>query len=123
MLTRTEGERSIRLVTADATAGIVITMNKRDAERLELLDRIAARVPEIDLEQHEVKWTTLPDGHEALMMDGAAGYFANHGDDLHAIGSLAPVVEGTLGCFVIKPDGSRYLAYTMPDPLAGHKPD
>jgi hypothetical protein len=42
---------------------------------------------------------------------------ANAGDDVHAIGSLAPLVSG-LGCVVIKPDGSRYLAGATPDPLA-----
>ena len=31
---------------------------------------------------------------------------------------LAPLIEGHIGCVVIKPDGSRYLARAMPDPLA-----
>jgi hypothetical protein len=46
------------------------TLNETDADRLELLDRIADRCPEIKLEQHEVEWTTLDDGHEALLVNG-----------------------------------------------------
>jgi hypothetical protein len=72
---------------------------------------------------------TLDDGHEALLgngggIDGGNGaYFANHGEDLHAVGSLAPIVDGHIGCIVIRPDGSRYVARAVPDPLAGQKPD
>jgi hypothetical protein len=52
-------------------------------------------------------------------IDGGAGaFFANHGDDVHAVGSLAPIVPGFLGCIVIQPDGSRYVAQAVPDPLA-----
>ena len=40
-------------------------MTDRDADRLELLDRIGDRVPELDLDQNEIEWTTLDDGHEA----------------------------------------------------------
>jgi hypothetical protein len=99
-------------------------MDEHDADRLELLDRIAARVPELKLDRESVEWRTLPDGGEALLvngggMDGGEGaYFANHGDDVHAIGSLDPIVPGALGCIVIYPDGSRRLARVMPDPLA-----
>jgi hypothetical protein len=50
-------------------------------------------------------------------------FFANHGDDVHAVGLLDPVVPGHVGCIVIRPDGSRYLARAVPDPLAHHKPD
>ena len=39
------------------------------------------------------------------------------------VGSLAPIIDGYVGCIVIKPDGSRYVAQVMPDPLAGQKPD
>jgi hypothetical protein len=57
-------------------------------------------------------------------IDGGNGaYFANHGEDLHAVGSLAPIVDGHIGCIVIRPDGSRYVARAVPDPLAGQKPD
>jgi hypothetical protein len=45
-------------------------------------------------------------------------YFANAGDDVHAVGSLDPIVPGHIGCIVIRPDGSRQLARVMPDPLA-----
>jgi len=98
-------------------------MTDRDADRLELLDRLAARVPELDLDQHAVAWTTLPDGHEALLVDGggvdggAGTFFANAGEDLHAVGSLAPLADA-IGCIVIRPDGSRVLARVEPDPLA-----
>ena len=99
-------------------------MNETDADRLELLDRIAARIPELDLDQQQVEWTTLDDGHEALLVNGGGldggdgAYFANAGDDVHAVGTLAPIIEGYIGCIVIRPDGSRYVAQVMPDPLA-----
>jgi hypothetical protein len=32
-----------------------------------------------------------------------------YGDDVHVVGSLAPLVEGYIGCIMIKPDGSREL--------------
>jgi hypothetical protein len=66
---------------------------------------------------------TLDDGHAALLvngggLDGGAGaYFANAGQDLHAIGSLAPLAPGYVGCIVIRPDGTRHLARAVPDPL------
>ena len=100
----------------------------RDQDRLELLDRIADRVPELDLEQQSIEWTTLDDGAEALSVngggfDGGSGtLFANCGDDVHAVGSLNPIVPGHVGCVVIQPDGSRVLARTMPDPLAHQEP-
>jgi hypothetical protein len=116
--------QSIGSAAADATARIE-PMNERDQGRLVLLDRIADRVPEIDLDRHEIGWTTLPDdGHEALLVDGGGidggtgVTFANAGDDVHAIGSTAPLIEGHVGCVVIRPDGSRYLARTVADPLA-----
>jgi hypothetical protein len=45
-------------------------------------------------------------------------FFANYGEDVHAVGSLAPIVPGHIGCIVIRPDGSRYLARTVRDPMA-----
>ncbi len=33
-----------------------------DADRLELLDRIAERLPELDLKQRSIEWATLDDG-------------------------------------------------------------
>jgi hypothetical protein len=71
-------------------------MNDTDSDRLELLDRIADRVPELDLTEQTIEWTTLDDGHEALLVngggiDGGNGvYFANYGDDVHAVGSWPP---------------------------------
>ena len=32
-----------------------------DLDRLELLDRIERRVPELDLDQHEIEWTEMRD--------------------------------------------------------------
>jgi hypothetical protein len=99
-------------------------VDRSDADRLKLLDRIAERLPELRLDQHEIAWTTLDDGSEALLVDGAGfdggtgSFFANAGDDLHAVGSLDPIVPGCVGCIVIRPDGSRYLAKVMADPLA-----
>jgi hypothetical protein len=50
---------------------------------------------------------------------GAPGAdFANHGEDVHVVGMLDPLVPGHIGCIVIRPDGSRYLARAVPDPLA-----
>jgi hypothetical protein len=101
-----------------------MNMNEADAERLELLDRIAERVPELDLDQNEIEWTTLDDGHERCSSTAAgstvatAPTFANHGEDVHVVGSLDPIVPGHVGCIVIRPDGSRVLARAVPDPLA-----
>jgi hypothetical protein len=87
------------------------------------------RIPELDLDQQEVEWTTLDDGAEALLVNGGGinggdgAYFASYGEDVHAVGSLAPIVPGYIGCIVIKPDGSRYVVRAMPDPLAGQQPD
>jgi hypothetical protein len=103
-------------------------VDRSDADRLKLLDRIADRVPELDLAQNEVEWTTLDDGHEALLVngggfDGGNGtFFANAGEDVHAVGKLAPLIEGHIGCIVLKADGSRVLARVQPDPLAQQGP-
>ena len=49
-----------------------------------------ASVPELDLDQQSVEWTTLDDGHEALLVNGGGidggdgAYFANYGEDVHA---------------------------------------
>jgi hypothetical protein len=99
-------------------------MNETDADRLELLDRIAKRIPDLDLDAQSVEWRTLDDGHEALLvngggLDGGNGvYFANAGEDVHAVGSLAPLVADSIGCIVIRSDGSRYVARVQADPLA-----
>jgi hypothetical protein len=99
-------------------------VDRSDTDRLTLLDRIADRVPELDLDENEVEWMTLEDGHEALLVngggiDGGSGaFFANAGQDLHAVGQLAPLFAGYIGCIVIRPDGSRTLARAVPDPAA-----
>jgi hypothetical protein len=41
---------------------------------------------------------------------------------VHAVGTLAAIIEGYVGCIVIRPDGSRYLARVERDPLAEQKP-
>ncbi len=98
-------------------------LNPTDADRLAVLDRLADRVPELDLDPEQIEWMKLPDGHQALLVngggiDGGSGiFFANAGDDVHAVGNLAPIVDGYIGCIVIQPDGSRYLARIEPDPL------
>jgi hypothetical protein len=93
-------------------------------DRQTLLDRIADRVPELDLDAHRTDWTTLADGHEALLVDGVGvdggtgAFFATAGEDLHAVGTMAGLIDGFVGCVVIRPDGSRELARVEPDPLA-----
>ena len=61
---------------------------------------------------------SLP-GHEP----GNGAYLANAGEDVQTVGSVAPIIEGYVGCIVIRPDGSRYLARAVPDPLAAQQPD
>jgi hypothetical protein len=98
-------------------------MDPIDADRLTLLDRLAHRVPELDLDQRSVEWIEMPDGAQGLLvdgggMDGGAGMtFANAGEDVHAIGSTSLLFPGTIGCVVIAPDGTRRLARVVPDPL------
>ena len=61
----------------------------------------------------------LSEGPPCGGLDGGAGvYFSNAGEDLHAVGSLAPLVPGYIGCIIVKPDGSRQVARAVPDPLA-----
>jgi hypothetical protein len=66
---------------------------------------------------------------EALLVNGGGidggdgGYFANHGEDVHAIGLLDPLVPGHVGCVVIEPSGRRYLARVVRDPLAQPQSD
>jgi hypothetical protein len=63
--------------------------NPADTDRLTLLDRLAERVPELDLDRHAVEWTELPDGAQALLVDGSGFdggsgmFFANAGVDVH----------------------------------------
>ena len=78
----------------------------------------------MQLDEHEIEWRTLDDGHEALVVNGGGfdggdcAFFANCGEDVHAVGSFAPLIPGSVGCVVIRPDGSRYLARVEADPLA-----
>jgi hypothetical protein len=74
-------------------------VDRSDTDRLKLLDLIADRVPELDLGHNDVEWTTLDDGHEALLGERRRD-------------------RRLVGCVVIRPDGSRELAYVEPDPLA-----
>ena len=88
-----------------------------------LLDRLAERMPDLDLDLHETSWTTLDDGTEALIVDGGGldggegMFFANAGEDVHAVGSLQTLAPA-VGCIVIRPDGSRYIGRVERDPLA-----
>jgi hypothetical protein len=100
------------------------------AARFELLDRIEKRMPDLDLAQHEIEWTEMPDdGSQALLVagggvDGGNGFMiAVHGDDLQVVGPTAPLIPGCVGCVVIRPDGSRRLAGVLPDPLADQGDD
>ena len=55
-------------------------------------------------------------------IDGGPGiFFANAGEDVHAVGSLSPLAPA-VGSIVVKPDGSRFLARVMADPRAS-RPD
>jgi hypothetical protein len=45
-------------------------MNDRDHDRLTLLDRLAERLPWLDLDQQSIEWTTLDDDHDALLVTG-----------------------------------------------------
>jgi hypothetical protein len=109
----------LRITTSSSLTSA--TRNEHDADSL---DRIADRDPELDLAEQSVECITLEDGHEALIVngggiDGGKGtFFAIAGDDVDPVGMLAPLVPGHVGCIVIKPDGSRYLARAVPDPLA-----
>ena len=47
-----------------------MTMDERDADRLELLDRLAERIPELDLSKYEVDWIEMPDGAQGLAVAG-----------------------------------------------------
>jgi hypothetical protein len=102
--------------------------NLAEAARFELLDRLAERIPELDLDRERTEWMTLDDGSEALLVNdggiagGAGAYFVNAGDDVHAVGNLAPLIDGYVGGIVIRADGSRHLAHVVPDPLA-QQPD
>jgi hypothetical protein len=52
-------------------------------------------------------------------LDGGTGaFFANCGEDVHVVGSLDPLIPKMIGLIVICPDGSRYVARAVPDPLA-----
>lgn len=101
----------------------------RDNDRLILLDRLTARAPELDLDDHEVDWTTLPDGAEALVVDGGGfdggnGYYiASAGDDVHVIGKMAPLIPGRIGLVAIHANGTRELLRVIDDPIGDEGDD
>jgi hypothetical protein len=82
-------------------------MTPTDHDRLTLLDRIAERMPDVDLSKQATTWTTLDDGAEALLVDGggidggSGMFFANAGEDVHVVGSLAPLAPA-VGCIVVQ---------------------
>jgi hypothetical protein len=112
--------------TATSIQGDGRCLTPPDDDRRVLLDRLAERMPDLDLTMHKTDWMTMPppDNHEALLangggIDGGDGvYFANAGEDVHAVGSTSALIPGTVGCVVIKPDGSRHLARIEADPLS-----
>ena len=82
-------------------------MNETDAEQLELLDRIDKRLG-IDLDQHAIEWTEMPDdGSQGLVVDGGGfdgdnGFVvATHGEDLHLVGPTKPRLPRVGGCGVV----------------------
>jgi hypothetical protein len=84
-------------------------LNPTDADRLELLDRIEKRLPELKLSEHSIEWTTLPadaGGNEALVVDGGGFdgengmYLSNCGADVHIVGPIAGT--GLIGCLALK---------------------
>ena len=97
-------------------------MDTADADRLTLLDRLADRVPELDLDQHEIEWTEMPHGAAGLLIDGGGvdggnGYtWANCREDLHAYGPTAPLFPGRFGVVAIDPDGNRRLIRLVAGP-------
>ena len=99
-------------------------------EAVVLLQPRARPLCQLDLDRERVEWRTLPDGGEALFVnldaatgDGDGAYFACHNDELHAVGSLAPLIEGAIGLIAIKPDHTRQLVHVQPDPLAQERDD
>ncbi len=60
------------------------------------------------------------DGHEALLVggggiDGGDGaYFANAGDDVHAVGALAPIIDGYIGCIGLGRTAAAWLLARCP---------
>ena len=110
-------------MTEDGGAPMTEDLTPTEADRLMLLDRIAARIPWLDLDQQSIEWMTLEDSHQALIINGGGfdggngAFLVNAGEDVHAVGSLAPLAA-LVGCVVIQPDGTRYVARVEPDPLA-----
>lgn len=116
------GGRSVTAYIEETKMDTTPKTTETDEDRLRLLDRIAERLPEVNLDDHEVAWITMPDGAPALVVDrgGIEGdhgiTFANYGDDVHAIGPIPSA--GAIGSMLIRPDGSRVLDRLVPDPAA-----
>lgn len=52
--------------------------------------------------------------------DGGNGYFiANAGDDLHVMGTMAPMISRAIGLVAIHADGARELVRVIEDPASG----
>ena len=57
--------------------------------------------PNCDLDREQIEWMKLPDGHQALLVngggiDGGSGaFFANAGQDVHAVGSSQPLASAS----------------------------
>jgi hypothetical protein len=67
-------------------------------------------------------------GPEGLLVDGggidggSGTFFANAVTTCMRSGRWLRIVDGYIGCIVIRPDGSRRLARAVPDPLTQQKP-
>lgn len=54
--------------------------------------------------------------------DGGNGYYiANAGNDLHVIGTMAPMIPGRIGLVAIHADGTRELLRVIEDPIGGEE--
>jgi hypothetical protein len=82
------------------TAALCLLGDQAEQSGLELLDRLAESRSRAR-PRAAFSRTTLDDGSEALLVDGGGidggtgGYFANAGEDVHAVGSLDPIVPAT----------------------------
>jgi hypothetical protein len=97
----------------------MIELSEQDADRLELLDRLAERVPKLDLDQYSIEWDTLSDGHAVLHV-GCDTSFANYGEELHALCPLDRILPGLWGLIIINADGSWRIARAVPPPAPPH---
>ena len=91
----------------------------------QLLDRIAEQVPEFDLRRavdrvdddggrSTRRWSSTAAASMAVTVPTSR----TTARTCTRSACMAPLIPDHIGCVVIRPDGSRYLARVMPDPLA-----